>query len=103
MSVPAEKMSPASALSSVTVSAARSQQELEAFLHVPWELGNQSDPNWVPPLLDDYRRMLDPKKSPFLEHGEVECFIARDGGRAVGRISVQIDRGFDTHWKNDPE
>ena len=32
----------------------------------------RGDPNWVPPLLDDYRRSLDPKKSPFLKHGEIQ-------------------------------
>src|SRR5438270_10291850 len=75
----------------------------EEFLHVPWTLGMKSDPNWIPPLLDDYRRQLDPKKSPFLEHGEIQCFLARVAGTAVGRISVQIDRIFDRHWKDDPE
>jgi len=81
----------------------RSKPEREEFLHLPWTLGMKSDPNWIPPLLDDQRRLLDPKKSPFLSHGEIECFIARETGKPVGRISVQIDRIYDQHWKGDPE
>ena len=91
MAVPAQQIS----ASRIEVRAVRGKKDLEAFLHVPWSLGMKEDPNWVPPLLDDYRRQLDPKKSPFLKHGEIECFTAFDGARAVGRLSVQIDREFD--------
>ena len=81
----------------------RTKAEQEEFLHVPWTLGMKSDPNWIPPLLDDYRRQLDPKKSPFLEHGELQCFLAREGGKPVGRISAQFDTIFDNHWKGNAE
>ena len=78
-----------------------SKKELEAFLHVPWTLGMKSDPNWVPPLLDDYRRSLNPKKSPFLKHGEVKCFLALQDGEPAGRISAQIDTDFDKQWPQE--
>src|SRR5712675_760317 len=94
MSVPAEKLQPAPS-SPIAVSEVRSKAEQEEFLHVPWTLGMKSDPNWVPPLLDDYRRLLDPKKSPFLAHGEAQCFLALDGGVPVGRICAQLDFDFD--------
>ncbi len=79
----------------------RSKKDRELFLHVPWSLGMKSDPNWVPPLLDDYRRSLDPGKSPFLKHGELQCFLALDGGKPVGRISAQLDFDFDKQWPNE--
>ncbi len=75
-----------------------SKKDLETFLHVPWTLGMKSDPNWIPPLLDDYRRSLNPKKSPFLKHGEVNCFLAFQDGDPVGRISAQTDADFDKQW-----
>jgi hypothetical protein len=78
-----------------------SKKELETFLHVPWTLGMKSDPNWVPPLLDDYRRALDPKRSPYLKHGEVQCFLALQDGQPVGRISAQIDADFDRQWPQE--
>ena len=78
-----------------------SKKELETFLHVPWTLGMKSDPLWVPPLLDDYRRLLDPKKSPFLKHGEAKCFLALQDGAPVGRVSAQIDTDFDKQWPDE--
>src|ERR1700753_1875277 len=87
---------------SISVRAVRDKKNLEVFLHVPWTLGMNREPHWVPPLLDDYRRMLDPKKSPYWKHGEVECFIAYEAGQPVGRISVQVDRDFDKAWPSEP-
>ncbi|HZX92895.1 MAG TPA: N-acetyltransferase [Myxococcales bacterium] len=78
-----------------------SKKDLESFLHVPWTLGMKSDPNWVPPLLDDYRRSLDAKKSPFLKHGEAQCFLATQDGKPVGRICAQIDFDFDKQWPQE--
>ena len=78
------------------------KRDLETFLHVPWTLGMKKDPLWVPPLLDDHRRLLDPKKSPFLKHAEIACFLATENGAPVGRISVQIDRDFDRQWPQEP-
>ncbi len=78
-----------------------SKKDLETFLHVPWTLGMKSDPNWVPPLLDDYRRSLNPKKSPFLKHGEVKCFLALQDAQPVGRISAQVDTDFDKQWPQE--
>src|SRR5205807_6625972 len=89
------------ALMALEIRAVESKKDLETFLHVPWTLGMKSDPNWVPPLLDDYRRLLDPKKSPFLKHGEAQCFLALQDGTPVGRISAQIDKDFDKQWPKE--
>ena len=86
----------------IEVRPVRGKKDIETFLHVPWKLGMKEDPNWVPPLLDDYRRQLDPRKSPFLDHGEMECFLALRNGVPAGRISVQIDREFDRVHPEEP-
>jgi hypothetical protein len=83
---------------SLSVRPIEGKKDLETFLHVPWKLGMKGDPLWVPPLLDDYRRLLNPKKSPFLKHGEVQCFLAEEDGQPVGRICVQTDSDFDKQW-----
>lgn len=49
------------------------------------------DPTWVCPLDMDMKDRFDPKKNPFFEHAEGTTFIARKGGRDVGRITAQID------------
>jgi hypothetical protein len=77
------------------------KRAIERFLRVPWVLGMPEEPHWIPPLLDDYRRMLDPNKSPFLAHGELACFLALRGETPVGRISAQLDFDFDKHWPEE--
>src|SRR4051812_5089973 len=89
------------ALMALEIRPVDSKQDVERFLHIPWTLGMKSDPNWVPPLLDDYRRSLDPKKSPFLKHGEMRCFLALQDGAPVGRISAQTDADFDRQWPQE--
>ena len=63
----------------------------DAFIKVPFAL-YRDDPHWVPPLLIERREHLDEKKNPYFEHAEVAMWIARRGGRNVGRISAQICR-----------
>ena len=87
---------------SVEIRTVNDKKALEVFLHVPWTLGMANEPHWVAPLLDDQRRLLDPAKSPFLKHGEVQCFIAYQRNQPVGRISAQIDFEFDKHWPSEP-
>ncbi|WP_338447287.1 N-acetyltransferase [Pelagerythrobacter marensis] len=49
-------------------------------------------PHAVPQLRGEQMELLDPKKNPLFDHAEVQLFIARRGGRAVGRIAACIDR-----------
>ena len=96
-------MSTSNSTHTIDVRPIRGKKDVEVFLRVPWSVGMDKEPNWVPPLLDDYRKQLDPKKSPFLAHGEVECWTAFDGGRPVGRISAQVDHDYDKTWPDEPK
>lgn len=87
---------------SIDVRKVTTKKEQEVFLHVPWTIGLDQEKNWVPPLLDDYRKQLDPKKSVFLAHGELEAFTAFEDGKPVGRISVQVDFDYDKRWPDEP-
>lgn len=62
-----------------------------SFLKVPFEL-YADDKNWVAPLYLERLEHLDLKKNPYFEHAEAQLFIAEKNGKAVGRISAQIDR-----------
>ncbi|MWV27206.1 N-acetyltransferase [Aurantiacibacter rhizosphaerae] len=64
--------------------------DLEAFIDIAFKL-NESDPNWVPPLRMEVRELLTPGKNPFFEHAKVQLFLARQGGKVVGRISAHYD------------
>jgi len=66
---------------------------MDEFIRVPWSI-YRDDPNWVPPLLMERRDALSAKKNPFFQHAEWKTWIACRDGKAVGRISAQIDRLF---------
>ncbi len=44
--------------------------------------------HFVPPLRMDQANVLNPKKNPFFEHGEIEQFLAVRDGETVGRIAA---------------
>ena len=66
------------------------RQHLNEFIDFPWSIYHD-DPHWVPPLLFEQKQRLT-SKNPFFEHARWQAWIARNNGRAIGRISAQIDR-----------
>lgn len=75
----------------ITVVAVKDRRQKRAFLDVPG-IVNAGDPAWITPLRMVERERLDRKRHPFFRYGEAEFFVAWRGGRAVGRISAQINR-----------
>lgn len=65
--------------------------KLDRFIRLPNRL-NAGDPHYIAPLLAERRQALSSKSNPFFDHAEVGLWLARRGGRDVGRISAQIDR-----------
>ncbi len=63
---------------------------LNAFIELAYRI-NADDPNWVPPLRADMVELLTPGRNPFHEHARMQLFLAKRGGRDVGRISAHID------------
>ena len=79
-------------------------QRMREFAMLPWKL-YRGDPNWTPPLTADLlgSKLLGMKglltaEHPYHEHAEVMHFIARRGGRAIGRVSAAINRRFNDHY-----
>src|ERR1044072_767488 len=81
-------------MASVEIRPVRSRRELKRFVKVPFRL-HRNHPQWVPPLIFDRMQFLNRSKNPWFEHGEAELFIAEREGEPVGRISAQIDQGWD--------
>ena len=65
-------------------------KDLDDFLGVA-DTVYANDPAWIPPLRMEITDRLTPGKNPFFEHAEVTLFTAWKDGKAVGRISAQID------------
>lgn len=63
----------------------------KAFVDLAYRL-NAGDPNWVPPLKSEVHGLITPGENPWFGHGEAQFLLAERDGRAVGRISAQIDR-----------
>lgn len=74
----------------IEIQQAGSVRDLEEFIRLPWSI-YRGDPNWVPPLAAEQRKMLDPTRNPFFQHARAAYFLARRDGKCVGRISAHID------------
>ncbi|MGJ7493163.1 dATP pyrophosphohydrolase [Variovorax sp. ZT4R33] len=69
----------------------RTPAELDRFIQLPSQI-HAGDPNYVPQLVMERRDALSPRKNPYFAHAETQFWLARRGGRDVGRISAQIDQ-----------
>ncbi|MBE5074396.1 GNAT family N-acetyltransferase [Erythrobacteraceae bacterium E2-1 Yellow Sea] len=49
------------------------------------------EPHYVPQIRAEQLELVDPAKNPFFGHAKAQLFIARRDGKAVGRISAQVD------------
>ena len=67
-----------------------SSADEKAFVDLPWAL-YANDPNWRPPLKDEMHALIGgPKRNPWFLHARARFFLARKGGKVVGRISAQV-------------
>src|SRR5581483_5690780 len=69
----------------------RGWRDRARFIDLPYRL-HRGDPNWIPPLRGDVRRLLDRRRNPFSDHGEAGFWLAWRHGAPVGRISAQVNR-----------
>ena len=74
----------------VTIHPVKDKADRREFVELAFRL-NRGDPAWVPPLKSEVYALLTPGKNPWFEHGKAQLFLARRGGRTVGRISAHID------------
>ncbi len=71
----------------------QSRHDVRRFISLPYRL-YRGNPWWVPPLRCDAKVALDPARHPFYEHSDAVFFIARDGGRDLGRLGVFEHRPY---------
>jgi len=68
----------------------RTGGDVMRFLEVSYGI-YANDPNWVAPLLMDLKKVFT-DANPLFEHAEMQLWVARRGGRDVGRIAGIVDR-----------
>ena len=74
----------------VSVTSVSGKRDFNAFVDLQYRL-NEADPNFVPQLRSEVVELLTPGKNPFFDHARHQFFLARRGGKVVGRISAHID------------
>jgi GNAT superfamily N-acetyltransferase len=78
-------------MTAIEVRKVETSREKNIFMSFPWRI-YRGDPLWVPPLLPERKKVIDPKKGKFFEDGYADLFIAWQGGRPVGTISCGEDQ-----------
>ncbi|KAB2909196.1 MAG: hypothetical protein LC102_00945 [Ignavibacteriales bacterium] len=72
-------------MSTIEIRKIETPSEIMKFIKFPWRI-YKDEPNWVPPLIMDRKKILDKKKNPFFQHATSEYFMAYRDGEPVGRI-----------------
>jgi len=68
----------------------QTKQQLRQFLTFPWKI-YRDDPLWVPPILADRWKTVDPERGVWFQRGMAEFWGAYRGGMLVGTICTAID------------
>jgi len=79
----------------VEVRDARDRHEMVVF---PWRV-YRGDKNWVPPIIKDRKKLLDPSRNALFQNGDATLFAARRDGDLVGTIAAYVDRGFNEYLR----
>ncbi len=74
-------------MSDIKVRKVENKKDFDQFLKLPWKI-YEGNPNWVPPLLFDLKKLLNKEKNPFFNHAEMDLFLAHKNGSVVGRIAA---------------
>jgi GNAT superfamily N-acetyltransferase len=69
----------------------RTARDRRTFLTFPWKI-YRKDPLWVPPLLPERAKTIDPQRGSFFQRGQAEFFIAWQEGVPVGTICAAQDQ-----------
>jgi GNAT superfamily N-acetyltransferase len=85
----------------IEVRPVRTRREKRLFLTFPWRI-YKDDPLWVPPLLPERRKVLDPQQGLFFRNGYADFFIAWADGRPAGTICCAEDT-FETRERGHGE
>jgi GNAT superfamily N-acetyltransferase len=77
-------------MSEITVHPVRTRAQRRQFAEFPWKI-YQEDPIWVPPLIPDRLKVIDPERGVFFQRGEAEFWTAKRNGKPVGTICAAED------------
>jgi len=85
-------------MSNVEVIEIRDKEGRHAMAAFPWQV-YRGDKNWVPPILKDREKQLDPERNRFFQQAEIALYAAQRDGHMVGTIAAFIDHRFNDYLK----
>ena len=74
----------------IEIKSIQSAGDRRRFLTFPWKI-YRNDPLWVPPLLSERAKVIDPQRGMFFQDGNAELFIAWKDGLPAGTVCLAED------------
>jgi hypothetical protein len=74
----------------IDVREATGRAAISRFIDFPYQK-YRDNPMWIPPLRLSESPRFDRRKSPFLQHADMQLFLAEQNGQLVGRIAAIDD------------
>ncbi|NTW11984.1 MAG: GNAT family N-acetyltransferase [Anaerolineales bacterium] len=75
----------------IEIKPVQTNKEKRTFLTFPWRI-YKGDPLWVPPILSERARVIDPAQGLFFKDGIAELFIACKDGGPAGTLCLAEDK-----------
>ena len=74
-----------------SVKKVKTPAEKKQFIRMPWKVYDKSS-LWVPPLISERLKFLNPEVNPFFKQSEVDLFLViSESNEVVGRIALIIN------------
>ena len=86
---------------SLKITEVKSSSELDRFIRLPWKI-YKNHPCWVPPLVSERKKFLNPQINPFFDRAEVKLFLAEnEKGITLGRIALVHDHIYQENYSKN--
>jgi GNAT superfamily N-acetyltransferase len=85
-------------MNAIAITPVRTRRDRRTLLTFPWKV-YQNDPLWVPPLLPERAKIIDPQLGAFFQYGQADFFIAWRDKRPVGTICAAEDRFYNQNMR----
>ena len=92
--------SPTQSAANVRVFPVETRRDQRKFLELPWKL-YADDENWVPPLRQNQKEMVNYIPHPFYERNKIQTFLATIDDEPVGRIAALVNYGHNERYKEN--
>jgi len=82
-------------MSNLVIRTVASKKDLNAFIHLPFEI-HKNHSNWLPPLLTDEKKVFDSTKNHSFSHCETILLLAERNNKVLGRIMGIINPAYNS-------